>query len=134
MKTTVLAAWLALSFVLLPALANAAGSMQPKRNKDFHELIVNGERPEIAACLAAAIDYARHAPRVSAIRWDDDASDKALMRESESNGHLTRFVRLTTQMRMKQWIALAETWRSVEVSCEQPEDGGVRLNIYPLAR
>jgi len=134
MKFIVITASLALSFGLLPGSVNAVGSMQPKRNKDFRELIVKGERPEIAACLAAAIDYARHAPGISAIRWDDDASDKALMRESESNGRLTRFVRLTTQMRMKRWIAFAETWRSVEVSCEQPEDGSVHLGIHPLAR
>jgi len=119
---------------LLPVSANAVGSMQPQRNKDFRELIVKGERPEIAACLAAAINYARHAPGISAIRWDDDASDKALMKESESNGRLTRSIRLTTQMRMKRWIAFAETWRSIEVSCEQPEDGTIRFSVHPISR
>ena len=134
MKTFALLGWFTVALALIPASANAVGSMQPQRNKDFRELIVKGERPEIAACLAAAIDYSRHAPGISAIRWDDDASDKALMRESESNGRLTRFIRITTQMRMKRWIVLAETWRSMEVSCEQPEDGTIHFSVHPISR
>jgi len=133
MKNTALLASVAVLFGLLPLHADGVGSMQPKRNKDFRELIVQGERPEIAACLATAMEYARHAQGVSAIRWDDDASDRAHVRESESDGRLTRYVRLTAQMRMKRWNLFAETWRSMEVSCEQPEDGAIRLSVRPTA-
>ncbi len=129
-----LATWCAVLFAMLPSSADAVGSMQPKRNKDFRELIVKGERPEIAACLAAAIDYARHSPGISAIRWDDDASDKALMLESENNGRLVRSVRLTAQMRMKRWMVFSEEWRSTEIFCEQPEDGTIRLSVHPSVR
>jgi hypothetical protein len=119
---------------LVPAIADAkGGGMQTRPNKDFRELIVKGERPEIAACLVAAIDYARHDTDFSAIRWDDDASDRAVMRESESNGRLTRYIRLTTQMRTRGSTLFAETWRTMEVSCEQPEDGGVRVSVKAVA-
>src|SRR3974390_1591601 len=115
---------LAASLAWVAPVADAkGGSMQPRRNKDFRELIVKGERPEIAACLVAAIDYARRDPAFGAIRWDDDASDRAVMRESESAGRLTRTVRLTAQMRARGSALFGETWRSMEVSCEQPEDG-----------
>ncbi len=124
---------LAAALALLPGLAAAkGGGMLPRPNKDFRELIVKGERPEIAACLVAAIDYARRDPGYGAIRWDDDASDRAIMRESESNGRLTRNVRLIAQLR-KQDSLFTSAWRPMEVSCEQPEDGGVHVSLKPLA-
>ena len=104
--------------------------MQPKPNKDFRELIVKGERPEIAACLVAAIDFARRDSAYGAIRWDDDASDRAIMRETESDGRLTRTVRLTTQMRVRRSL-FGESWRPMEISCEQAEDGAVRVKVIP---
>jgi hypothetical protein len=118
---------------LAPPLANAkGGGMLPKPNKDFRELIVRGERPEIAACLAAAIDYARRNPGYSAIRWDDDASDRAIMRENDSGGELTRTIRLTARMRVRSG-AFAEVWRTMEVSCVQPESGVVSVSMKSAA-
>ncbi len=108
--------------------------MQPKPNKDFRELIVKGERPEIAAYQVAAINYARRNPAYSAICWDDDASDRAIMRESESNGQLTRYIRLTVHMRMQSSALFAGTWRSMDVFCEQAEDGAVHVSVKFLAR
>lgn len=134
MKSAAVLASIAVWSALLCAQANAVGSMQPKHNKDFRELIVRGERPETAACLVAAIDYARRTAAISAIRWDDDASDRALVRESETNGRLTRRIRLTVQMRTKRWTLFAEAWRSMDVSCEQPEDGAIRLSVHPAGQ
>jgi hypothetical protein len=123
----------ALLVALLPAWAVAkGGSMQPKPNKDFRELIVKGERPEIAACLVAAIDYARRDPTYGAIRWDDNASDRAIMRETDDNGRLTRHVRLTAQLRIQGAAPFGGSWRSFQVSCEQPPDGGVQVRLSAL--
>lgn len=123
---------LALLLALAPQLAEAkGGSLQPRPNKDFRELIVKGERPEIAACLVAAIDYARDNRSYDAIRWDDDASDRAIMRESESNGRLTRTVRLVAQLRSQGLFS--ESWKPMEVSCVQPEDGSVQVSVKPMA-
>ena len=119
---------------LVPAVAIAkGGSMQPKPNKDFRELIVKGERPEIAACLVAAIDYARHDATYSAVRWDDEASDRAIMKESESNGQLNRHIRLTMQMRSQGSAFFAGTWQSMNVSCDQTENGAVHVSVRSAA-
>lgn len=112
----------------------AAGASQPKPNKDFRELIVHGERPEIAACLAAAIERARDDPSFSAIRWGDDASDRAVMQESEHDGKKLRFIRLMAHMRVRGSPIALESWRRVEVKCEQPEDGAVRVEMKAVGR
>jgi len=118
---------------LVPVLAAAkGGAMQPKPNKDFRELIVKGERPEIAACLVAAIEYARRDTGYSAIRWDDDASDRAVVREGESKGQLTRYVRLAAQLRIRGSNPFTQSWRTMEVSCVQPESGAVEVSVKPL--
>jgi hypothetical protein len=132
MSKTALSLPLAAMLALLPALASAkGGGMQARPNKDFRELIVKGERPEIAACLVAAIDYARQDRAYNAIRWDDDASDRAVMREQDSNGRLTRYVRLTAQMRSRGLFS--ESWQPMVVSCEQPQDGSIQVSVKPAA-
>jgi hypothetical protein len=123
---------LAALLALTPQLADAkGGSMQPRVNKDFRELIVKGERPEIAACLVAVIDYARDNRSYDAVRWDDDASDRAIMRETESNGRLTRQVHLVAQMRSHGLFS--DNWKRMDVSCVQPEDGSVQVTVTPAA-
>jgi hypothetical protein len=118
---------------LAPRIADAkGGGMQSRPNKDFQELIVKGERPEIAACMVAAINYARHNAEFVAIRWNDNASDRAIMQEKEVNGKLIRSVRLMTQMRTRGLGLFSQTWRPVEVTCEQPEDGSLQLHVNPI--
>lgn len=122
----------ALALAAGPA-AGKGGSLQPKINKDFRELIVKGERPEIAPCLAAAIDYARHASDYTAVRWDDEQSDRAILWERDDSGHFERRVRVTLQMRAASSAIFAESWQNVTASCEQGEDGRVRLTLTPGA-
>jgi len=128
-RMTILAALLA----SLPVFVHAKGGMQPRPNKDFRELIVKGERPEIASCLVAAIDYARRSATYGAIRWDDEASDQAVMRETEADGRLTRHVRLTAQMRERKPVLFGGRWLSVDIACEQQEDGVVRIAVTATA-
>jgi len=120
---------LAILLAFTPLPGSAAGSMQHQRNKDFRELIVKGERPEIAACLVAAVDYARHSPDFFAVRWSDDESDHAIMQESETNDRFTRSIRLVAQMRKRSPIVFSGTWQSVEVSCVQQQDGVVQVKV-----
>ncbi len=133
MRTRSLIIPLAALLALVPVLAHARGSMQPKPNMDFRELIVKGERPEIAACLVAAIDYARRGPAYSAIRWDDDASDQAIMREYESSGRLIRHVRLIAELQKQGSAIFGGKWQTVQISCEQRDDGAVHVDVKPAA-
>lgn len=131
---TAVKTWALALLLFLPLAAGAkGGAMQPRPNKDFRELIVKGERPEIAACLVAAIDYARRDPGFGAIRWDEDASDRAVVRESESNGRLTRYIHFTAQLRKPPSLLHSEDWQTMQVSCEQPEDGSVQVSVKPAS-
>jgi hypothetical protein len=127
-----IALFVSIAAPMAPGVAHAAGGMQTKPNKDFRELIAKGERPEIAACMAAAIDYARRDAQFNAIRWDQNISDQAVMRETDVDGRLTRFVHLTMQMRTRESGLFSETWRPVDVSCEQPEDGPLQVRVAPI--
>jgi len=122
----------AVLLIAISTLAGSASGMQTKRNKDFRELIVRGERPEITACLVAAIDYARHSALFSNIRWNIDDSDQAILRESESNGRLTRNIQLSVRMQDRApGFVLGEKWQPVNVSCEQQDDGIVHIDVKP---
>ena len=134
MRSAGLIVYLAVCLAGAPLAVQAKGgsNLQPRPNKDFRELIVKGERPEIAACLTAAVDYARHNSEYIAVRWNDDASDRAIMRETESQGRLTRTVLLVTQMETKGLFLSAGRWRSVQVSCEQPQDGEIHVQVTPI--
>lgn len=62
--------------------------MQPKRGKDFRELIVKGERPEMTAFLVAAIDFVRKSHEYSSVRWGDADAEEALVQEDEIGGRI----------------------------------------------
>jgi hypothetical protein len=54
------------------------------------------------------------------------------MRESESDGRLTRYVSLVTQMETQGSLFSPGRWRPVKVSCEQPEDGQIHVQVTPV--
>jgi hypothetical protein len=81
----------------------------------------------------AATGYVQHDPTFSAFRWDADASDRAIVREHESNGRLTRSIRLTAQMRRRESSFFSDPWQLVELTCEQSEDGVVHVDVRPAA-
>jgi hypothetical protein len=107
---------------VLPASSYARAPVTPRTSKDFRELIVRGERPEIAACMVAALNYVRDDSKYDALRWLDDLSYAAIMRESESGGHLVRTVRLPAEFRAREHGNFFETWRDVEIVCEQRDE------------
>jgi hypothetical protein len=118
---------------LLPDLSHAKSGPTPhKPNKEFRDLIAKGERPEIAACMVAALDYVRRDATFDAVRLSDDTSDTANLRESESNGYLTRSIRFTTKLRMRGGIVFFRKWQSAEVSCEQRDDASPDVRIKAI--
>lgn len=90
--------------------------------KDFRELIVRGERPEVASCMVAALADVRKSEKFAALRWTDDDSDAAIMNESEINGHLQRQVHFHAEARERQSGFIFDTWGKVEIACEQRDE------------
>ncbi|MBV8633631.1 MAG: hypothetical protein JO002_04010 [Burkholderiaceae bacterium] len=114
--------FIAALFAVVAPLACAA-PVTYHHAKDFRELIVRGERPEIASCMVAALDHVRRNEKFSALRWNDDDSDTAIMRESETGGHLLRSVHFKAEARDRNGASLFDTWQQVEVHCEQRDEG-----------
>jgi len=104
------------------ASSDARAPVTRRTTKDFRELIVRGERPEIAACMVAALNYVRSDAKFDAIRWGDDDSDAANMREVESGGHIVRSIRFNAQLRLRRQGIFSETWQRAEVACRQQDE------------
>jgi hypothetical protein len=108
-------------FGSLPALSLAAGSTAfTHRIKSVPELIVEGERPEISACLYSAQLAVSRSPEFDAIRWSDGISDESVVREYHLAGDLVRVTKFeasaltagTGLFSMKRWV-------DVLVECQQ---------------
>jgi len=90
--------------------------------KDFRELIVRGERPEVASCMVAALADVRKNEKFAALRWTDDDSDTAIMNESEVAGHLLRQVHFHAEARERNAGLIFDTWEKVDIACEQRDE------------
>ena len=101
--------------------------------KDFRELIVRGERPEIASCMVAALADVRKSEKFAALRWTDDDSDAAVMNESEINGHLLRQVHFHAEARERNAGFIFESWGKVDIACEQHDEGAAEVHIMPVS-
>jgi hypothetical protein len=117
-----------------PISVHAKGAPTTYQSKKvFRELIIQGERPEIAACMVAAVNQARHDAKFDAIRWADDVSDTAYMRETEGGIHITRTVRFKAELRERAHSIFSDTWKPAQIVCEQRDEEApeVRLNPAP---
>jgi hypothetical protein len=111
------------AFALTAVDTHSKGAPTPLHSKRvFRELIVQGERPEIAACMAAAVAYVRRDAKFDAIRWADDVSDSAYMRETEGGIHVSRTVRFNAHLRDRTHGFFTETWTRAEIICEQRDE------------
>lgn len=120
-------------FVIFPALAEARSPVTHRTGKDFRELIVKGERPEIAACMVAAMNYVRTDEKFDAIRWGDDESEGAILREVENNAHLLRSIQFKSQLRSRAG-GFFETWQQAEIICEQRDEESPQVRFTAIAR
>jgi hypothetical protein len=112
-----------------------SGAVTHTPNRDFWELIVRGERPEIAACMVATLKYVHSDTQFSAVRWTEEATDTANVRESETDGRLTRSIRFVAQVRTRGalWV-FSDPWKLAEISCVQHEEGSTDVQLHLLAR
>jgi hypothetical protein len=106
---------------LLPALVLAAGSQSfPRRIKSLHELVVEGDRPEISACLYSAQLAVSHGGEFDRIRWSDDVSDATLVREYRLAEDWVRVTKFPASARTQSaGLFSRQRWVDVVVECEQ---------------
>jgi hypothetical protein len=117
----------------VPLAAGAFGVAGVHESRDFRRLIARGERPEIAACMAAAMEYIHTDKQYDSLRWNDGDSDAAHMREKLEGASLVRRVRFTGELRVRNHSPF-ETWRTAEVFCEQRDEQAPQVRVTAVDR
>jgi hypothetical protein len=105
----------------LPTLSLAAGSPSfPPRIKSVHELIVEGDRPEISACLYSAQLAVSRSREFERIRWGDRISDESVVREYRLAADWVRVTKFDASALTKRTgLFFGERWVDVLVECQQ---------------
>jgi hypothetical protein len=108
-------------FGLLPALCLAAGSPDyARRIKSVPELIVEGERPEISACLYSAQLAVSKSEEFESIRWSDSVSDESVVQEYHLGADLVRVTKFeASALTAGTGLFSLKRWVDVLVACEQ---------------
>ena len=96
--------------------------------KDFKNLIIQGERPEIVACMAATLHEVKNIKTYEAFRWTEGTSKTALMHEREMDGHLIRNITLQAQAILSSQ-SFFDLVSPIQVQCEQFDEGYPKVRI-----
>jgi hypothetical protein len=112
---------LAVVLGLLPALSLAAGSPSfAPRIKSVHELIVEGDRPEISACLYSAEIAVSKSHEFERIRWSDRISDESVVREYRLAADWARVTKFeASALTQGTGLFSSQRWVDVLVECQQ---------------
>lgn len=112
---------LAFALGFLPSLSLAAGSPSfPPRIKSVHELIVEGDRPEISACLYSAQLAMNNSHEFERIRWSDHISDESVVREYRLAADWVRVTKFEASALTKgPGLFFGQRWVDVMVECQQ---------------
>jgi len=102
-----------------------------RTSKDFRSHIVQGERPEIVACMIATRQFVKKSSEFEDLRWLNNTSQSALLNEKEINGQLIRTIVLQAQV-LPDVPAIFETWKPAQVQCQQVEEGYPKVKITIL--
>ena len=88
--------------------------------KSVHELIVEGDRPEISACLYSAELAVSQGHEFERIRWSDRISDESVVRESQATGDLVRVTQFeASALTLSKGLFSTRHWVDVLVECQQ---------------
>jgi hypothetical protein len=112
---------LAVVFGSLPALSLAAGSQNfPPRARSVQELIVDGDRPEISACLYSAQLAVGRGREFEHIRWSNRVSDESVVREYRLAADWVRVTRFEANaLTPGSGLFSKKRWVDVLVECQQ---------------
>jgi hypothetical protein len=123
----------AVLLALLPALSPAAGSSGfVPRIKSVHELIVEGDRPEISACLYSAELAVSKTPGFERIRWTDRILDESVVREYPVGADWVRATRFeASALTPGRGFFSHHHWVDVLVECQQVNEKAPTVTIRP---
>jgi hypothetical protein len=116
---------------LLPSLSLAAGSPSfAPRIKSVHELIVEGERPEISACLYSAQLAVDKSHEFEHLRWSDSNSVESVVREYRLAGDWVRVTKFEASA-LTLGTGVFSRQRSVEVlvECQQVNEKAPTVTV-----
>ena len=120
--------------LVLSAVAEARTPVTHHTTMDFRSLIVQGERPEIAACMVAALGLMRSDSKYDAIRWSESDSERAKMREVENGNRLIRNVQFNARVRERDHPLFTENWQTAEINCEQRDEESPEVRVRVISR
>jgi hypothetical protein len=100
-------------------------------SKDFKNFIVQGERPEIAACLAGSVSLLKKNKNFKNFSVLEAKSETALMREKEVDNHLIRTIQLNARAILNDG-SFFDTWTDVRIQCEQKDQGNPVVQVTIL--
>ena len=122
-------------FICLPIFSNvvwSGGTATTFRvSKDFRSFIIQGERPEIVACMSATTRYVKKSFDYKELRWLDSTSLSAIFNENENNGQLTRLISLQALVLLNT-SAVFQSWTPVLIRCKQLDEGYPEVNLNVL--
>lgn len=114
---------------LSPLLVNAKGApVSLNLSKNFRNLIIQGERSEIVACMVASNRYFKNAPDFAEMRWLDSTSQTALMHEKEVDHHLTRIIALHAEA-IPNTNTFFKPWTPVKIECIEVDEGDPQVKV-----
>ena len=97
-------------------------------SKDFKSLIIQGERPEIVACMTATSRYVKKSMDYKELRWLDSTSLSAIFNENENNGQLTRVISLQA-LALLNTSNVFDSWIPIVIRCKQVDEGYPEVNL-----
>jgi hypothetical protein len=84
------------------------------------ELIIEGDRPEISACLYSAQLAVDRSHEFERLRWSDSISDQSLVREYQLAGDWVRVTQFeASALTQRTGLFSRQRWVDVLVECQQ---------------
>jgi hypothetical protein len=115
----------------IPFAYGRGAPVTPQVSKDFKNFIVQGERPEIAACMASAVSLLKKNKSLKNFSSLEAKSESALMREKEVEGHLIRTIQMKARAILNDG-SFFDTWSDIQIQCEQKDQGEPLVKIVIL--
>jgi hypothetical protein len=97
-------------------------------SKEFKNFIIQGERPEIAACMAATAITIKKSKQLKSLDWLEASSEAALMQEKDIGNNLVRKITLKAKGIINT-SSFLDTLVDIQIECEQVNQGDPMVRI-----